>query len=92
MMNKKEQIVALATKLSTTQKDAEVIYDAFCEMVIEGLTTEGKIKVGNIATFEVKNVNSRVCRNPKDGTEIVVPEKKKVAVRIASGLKVTINE
>ena len=91
MLNKKDQVRNLSAKISSTIKDAEIIYDAFCEVIEEGLLVEGKLKVGNIATFEVKDVASRVCRNPKDGSEIIVPEKKRVAVKISGGLKEKVN-
>ena len=87
MLNKKDQVRNLSAKISSTINYAEIIYDAFCQVIEEGILTEGKLKVGNIATFEVEDVASRVCRNPKDGSEIIVPEKKRVAVKISGGLK-----
>ena len=92
MYSKKEQIISLSQKLETTQRSAEVIYDAFVQMITEGLLSEGKIKVGDIATFEIKDSPSRVCRNPKDGSEVIVPEKKKVSVKVSSSLKTLVNE
>ena len=92
MYGKKEQIKKIAELLETTQIASETIYDAFCEMIVDGLTTEGKVKVGNIATFEVKDVPERTARNPKTGVMLTIAPKKKVVVRIASGLKAIINE
>ena len=91
MLNKKDQVRNLSAKISSTLKDAEIIYDAFCEMIEEGILAEGKVKVGNIATFEVKDVNARTGRDPRTGESIEIAPKKKVAVKIASGLKEKVN-
>ena len=86
MLNKKDQVRNLSAKISSTLKDAEIIYDAFCEVI-----EEGKLKVGNIATFEVKDVNARTGRDPRTGQPIEISARKKVAVKIASGLKEKVN-
>ena len=86
MLNKKDQVRNLSVKISSTLKDAEIIYDAFCEVI-----EEGKLKVGNIATFEVKDVNARTGRDPRTGQPIEISARKKVAVKIASGLKEKVN-
>ena len=91
MLNKKDQVRNLSVKISSTLKDAEIIYDAFCEMIEEGILAEGKLKVGNIATFEVKDVNARTGRDPRTGQPIEIAARKKVAVKIASGLKEKVN-
>ena len=91
MLNKKDQVRNLSVKISSTLKDAEIIYDAFCEVIEEGILTEGKVKVGNIATVEVKDVNARTGRDPRTGEPIEIAARKKVAVKIASGLKEKVN-
>ena len=72
MLNKKDQVRNLSVKISSTLKDAEIIYDAFCEVIEEGILAEGKVKVGNIATFEVKDVPARTGRNPLTGESIEI--------------------
>ena len=47
MLNKKDQVRNLSVKISSTLKDAEIIYDAFCEVIEEGILADGKVKVGN---------------------------------------------
>ena len=91
MLNKKDQVRNLSVKISSTIKDAEIIYDAFCEVIEEGILAEGKVKVGNIATFEVKDVASRTGRDPRTGEPIEISARKKVAVKISGGLKEKVN-
>ena len=91
MLNKKDQVRNLSAKISSTIKDAEIIYDAFCEVIEEGILTEGKLKVGNIATFEVKDVNARTGRDPRTGETIEIAARKKVAVKISGSLKDKVN-
>ena len=86
-MNKKEQIVALATKLATTQKDAEVIYDAFIEMVSEGIRESGKVRVGNLVTFEVVEQKQRQGRNPKTGQPLTIEAKNKVKAKVSKSFE-----
>lgn len=87
IMNKKDQVVYLSTALEISQKEASVIYDAFCDMMAEGIRASEKIKIGDIVSFKVVDQKERVCRNPKDGTEILVPARKKVKAVVPKGFQ-----
>lgn len=87
IMSKKDQIVALATKLSITQESAKVVYDAFVEMISEGIRESEKVRVGNLVTFEVVEQKERQGRNPKTGDPMTIPAKRKVKAKVSKGFE-----
>lgn len=87
MLNKKDQIVALATKLSITQESAKVVYDAFVEMISEGIRESEKVRVGNLVTFEIVEQKERQGRNPKTGEPMTIPAKRKVKAKVSKGFE-----
>ena len=93
MLNKKTQVRMISEATGKTQKDVELIYDAICTMVEENLLEAGKIKLGSLATFEVRDVAAkaeRVGRHPKTGEELIIPAKeatRTVGAKVTSNLK-----
>ena len=91
--NKPEQVKKVAEMTGKSQKDVELIYDAICTMVEENLLEAGKIKLGSLATFEVREVAAkaeRQGRHPKTGETIIIeakPATRTVGAKPTSNLK-----
>ena len=86
-MNKFEIVTAIAEKTELTKKQAEAALVAFQEVVRETLTVGDKVSLTGFMTYETVDVPERECRNPKDGSAIVVPKHRKVKVKIGKTLK-----
>lgn len=83
----KNVIDQLSTDYNLTKKLAKEVIEA----VVEGFKIEvfnsGKLKVGGLGTFSIKDVSERKGRNPKTGAEITIPAKKTLAFKAEKSLR-----
>ena len=86
-MNKTTQIEKISTKLNISKKQAELALGAVVETIIEGLETEGKIRVSDLGTFEVRDRAERKGRNPQTGEKIKIAASKVIAFKATKVLK-----
>ena len=87
-MNKTELLALVADKADTTQVQAELIVNAFVDVVTETLSKRGeKVVVTGFGTFEVRNRVARKGKNPRTGEEIIVPAQKTPAFKAGKLLK-----
>ena len=86
-MNKTAQIEKISTKLNISKKQAELALGAVVETILEGLETEGKIRVSDLGTFEVRDRAERKGRNPQTGEEIKIAAYKVIAFKATKALK-----
>lgn len=86
-MNKTTQIEKISTKLNISKKQAELALGAVVETILEGLETEGKIRVSDLGTFEVRDRAERKGRNPQTGEEIKIAASKAIAFKATKALK-----
>ncbi len=91
-MNKTELINKMSEVGNLTKKDAGIALEAFKEVVATALSAGDKIQLIGFISLETVNVPQKTCRNPKDGSSVVVPAHKKVRVKIGQSLKDTINK
>ena len=92
-MTKSEFNRNLASKLGVSIKRAGEITEGFLEAITEGLVTEDKVAFIGFGTFEKKFKAERSgVRNPKDGTECVVPAHNVVKFKVGSKLADKVNE
>ena len=86
-MNKTELIGEVAGKAGITKKDAEKVINAFIATVEEGLKTGDKIQLIGFGTFEVRDRQARIGRNPQTGAEIDIPAARVPAFKPGKALK-----
>ena len=86
-MNKTAQIEKISTKLNISKKQAELALGAVVETILEGLETEGKIRVSDLGTFEIRDRAERKGRNPQTGEEIKIAASKVIAFKATKTLK-----
>ena len=86
-MTKQEFISLYQEKMEiTTKKEAERLVNGFFSTLEEVLVKGDDLSVLGFGKFETTTQSARICRNPKTGEEIKVPEKKVVKFRVGKGL------
>ena len=69
-MNKGELIDAIATKASVTKKDADAIFTAMLEKIVEAVSTGDKVTLVGFGSFEGRSRAAREGRNPKTNEKL----------------------
>jgi nucleoid DNA-binding protein len=69
----RELTKALAAQRGLSEADAKGFLQAALDGIIEELVREGRIKLGDFGTFEVKQRKARLGRNPRTGERIQIP-------------------
>lgn len=70
---------ALATQLTFPKKVADLFIHAFCDTILEGLDTDGIVKVKGLGTFRIVNVESRESVSVSTGERIIIPSFRKLS-------------
>lgn len=86
-MNKMELISAIAEKAELSKKDAEKALTAVVESISEALQTGDKVQLIGFGSFEVKNREARIGRNPKTKEEIQIPASRVPVFKAGKALK-----
>ena len=91
-MNKTELVAAAAEKTGITKKDAECLLSAAFEPIAEKLIQGEKVQLSGFGTFEVKEREARVGRNPRTKEEIRIPATRQIAFKASKTLKQKVAE
>lgn len=86
-MTKAELIVAMATQMDTTQKEAKLALDSMLEVIKNTLTSGEDVKLTGFLNLEVIQKNARTGRNPATGETLEIPARKSVRAKIGKTLK-----
>ena len=86
-MNKTELIAAVAAKTGLTKKDTEVIVSAAFDTIAQELQKGEKVQISGFGSFEVKDREARVGRNPHTKQAIQIPASKAPVFKAAKTLK-----
>lgn len=86
-MNKAELVAVIAEKTEFTKKDAEKAVVAVFETISQTLAAGEKVQLVGFGTFEVKQREERVGRNPQTKEEIVIPACKVPGFKAGKALK-----
>ena len=90
-MTKKEVIANIAKKADMTQQNTAVFYEAFMDVIVDAMTDGELIPLQGVGKLESVVKKARVCKNPKTGATIRVPEKKSIKFKISETLKKSLN-
>jgi integration host factor subunit beta len=74
-MTKTELIKRMADDCSLTLKDAETVVNTFIDCIIRALANGEKVELRGFGSFRTKQREARKGRNPKTGSNVVVPGK-----------------
>ena len=81
-MIKKDIVEAVAEKTGLNKIIVKEITDKFL-MVLSHALAEGKrVELRGFGVFSVKKVKRKKGRNPKTGTEVLIPERNKVVFKV----------
>jgi integration host factor subunit beta len=75
-MTKTELIQALAEQMEMSAKEAKSIVDTILEAMADALASGHNVEIRGFGSFQVRDYDSYVGRNPKSGKEIQVAPKK----------------
>ena len=86
-MNKFEIISQIAEKSGLSKKDAEKALAATVDAITEAVSTGDKVQLVGFGSFEVKQREARVGRNPKTKEAIEIPATRVPVFKAGRALK-----
>lgn len=90
-MNKTELIYKASRRASLTEKDTKAAFDAFIEIMTEGLCKGEKITIPGTGTFAISERAEREGRNPQTGEKLKIKASRSVRFTAGKTLKDTLN-
>ncbi len=75
-----------------TKKDCLNIVNDVVEIIITGLEKSSYVKIHNFGTFILKRKKSRIGRNPKTKTEVIIKERNVIKFKPSKKLLEIINQ
>jgi DNA-binding protein HU-beta len=90
-MNKGKMTDIVAKKTGLTKDKSKKVINAILEAFNDALSSEGKIQLVGLGTFDVIERQGRAGRNPKTGEAIVIPTKKAIRFKAGKNLKNAVN-
>lgn len=91
-MNRAELIEALAEKAGFKKQQAKKALDAYMEIVTEKLSENEEISLVGFGTLSPRPQSSRLARNPKTGTPVMIQARTTVKFKPGKFLLEAINE
>ncbi|MDR1668963.1 MAG: HU family DNA-binding protein [Oscillospiraceae bacterium] len=91
-MNKAELTNAVSEKTGLTKKDSDAAITAVFDVIGNALSTGDKIQLVGFGSFEVKQREARVGRNPKTRESISIPASKSPVFKAGKALKESVNK
>ena len=86
-MNKVELIAQIAEKSGLSKKDAEKALAAVIDTITEAVSNGDKVQLVGFGSFEVKQREARVGRNPKTKEAIEIPATRGPVFKAGRALK-----
>ena len=74
------------------QRDADLIVNTIFNEISEALARGDRVEIRGFGSFNTKETQARVARNPKSGQKVPVQEKLKPVFRAGKELKLRINQ
>ncbi len=86
-MNKTELITAAADSTGLTKKDTERVINAAVDAITAALVKGEKVQVSGFGTFETRERDARMGRNPHTKESIEIPATRVPAFKPSKALK-----
>lgn len=86
-MNKTELVALVAESAGLTKKDAERIINASIDAITASLSKGDKVQLSGFGTFEIKEREARIGRNPHTKEEIHIPATRVPTFKPSKALK-----
>ena len=90
----KSNLITKIVKLNPDvyQKDIVEIVDIFFRTRTKAIVKNDRVELRGFGTFDVKNREARIARNPKNGSIVAVPSKTRPFFRMGKGMKERLNK
>ena len=89
-MNKTELIAIAAEHAGMTKKDSERVINAAIEAITHALAKGEKVQLSGFGTFETKDREARIGRNPHTKEAVEIPATRVPSFKASKALKDTI--
>ena len=86
-MNKTDLIAIAAEKTGMTKKDTERILNTAIEAITGSLVKGEKVQLSGFGTFEIKEREARIGRNPRTGEAVEIPATRVPDFKASKALK-----
>ena len=86
-MNKTELIAAVAESAGLTKKDTERVINAAIDAITASLVKGEKVQISGFGTFEIKDREARVGRNPHTKEAVEIPATRVPSFKASKSLK-----
>ena len=90
-MNKQDLINYVAKESKLTKTAAAKAVDAVLKAIKSSLKKSEEVRLTGFGTFKTSQVGARVVRNPRDGTPVKVPARKRVKFNAGVDLRKAAN-
>ena len=80
------------SEFGLTKKDCLIFVNDILDIIIEGLKTNGYVKIHNFGSFKVKRKNSRIGRNPKTKVDVTISERNVITFKPSKSILNYINK
>lgn len=91
-MNKTDLIAIAAEKAGMTKKDTERVLNAALDAITASLAKGEKVQLSGFGTFEAKEREARVGRNPHTNEAIEIPATRVPGFKASKALKDSVAE
>ena len=89
-MNKTELIAVVSQAAGLTKKDTERVINAALDTITASLIEGEKVQLSGFGTFEVKDREARIGRNPHTKEAIEIPATRVPSFKASQALKDTV--
>ena len=89
-MNKTELIAVVSQAAGLTKKDTERVINAALDTITTSLVEGEKVQLSGFGTFEVKDREARIGRNPHTKEAIDIPATRVPSFKASQALKDTV--
>lgn len=86
-MNRSDLVGLLKKEINLSRKDAEKVIHIFFDTIKDTLAKGERVEIRGFGSFTVNQYKSYTGRNPKTGTQILVPAKKLPFFKVGKELK-----
>ena len=86
-MNKTELVAVVAESAGLTKKDSERVINAAIDAITASLVKGEKVQISGFGTFEAKEREARIGRNPHTKEEIHIPATRVPGFKASKALK-----
>jgi len=83
---------SLHNEFGLTKKDCVIFVNDIIDIIIDGLETNGYVKIHNFGSFKIKRKKSRLGRNPKTKENVMIDERNVITFKASKNVLNYINK